>query len=162
MEDKTVTLSVRLEPSKLTPDYRCHLLSMLREKYTDRCIRDLGYVFDISDIVILSNSIQNEDGSVLFSVDASCSIMMPHIGQELDTVVDMIFAHGLFVSYRKIMQVLVPFHKLTEKQYVFKTGFGSCSYASPSHTIHIHDPIRVRLTDFRFHKDHYACIGELI
>tara|TARA_Y100001970_G_C13677910_1_gene576258 strand:- start:50 stop:535 length:486 start_codon:yes stop_codon:yes gene_type:complete len=160
METKTILRSVELSPSSLHEGFLNDIYVNLCKKYKDTCTQDHGYIIDISDeIKIISNRISNNTANTIFEIEFDAILLKPKEGDTISCKVDMVYHHGIFAGINKL-KVLIPENTLS-KQYNFDQSNEKYVNRKTKKEIKIDDMIKIQLTEVRYNKNNYICIGKL-
>tara|TARA_B100000073_G_C23696443_1_gene558547 strand:+ start:375 stop:851 length:477 start_codon:yes stop_codon:yes gene_type:complete len=152
-----INKEVALHPSSLSNEYRDVLYKNLCDKFQNSCSIEHGYILDIdSQFKILSNKISNNTANVLFQIQFKANTLKPEIGIKLKCKIDMIFIHGIFAGINNL-KVLIPVSTLTD--YKFNTD--KYIHKKTKKELYKGDEIIIELTDIRYNKQNYHCIGKI-
>ena len=159
METVTISKDIELSPSSLHQGYFNDIYNNLCDKYRDTCTKDNGYIIDIlDDLKLNSNRISNNTANIIFNVSFTAKILKPEIGNEIKCSVDMLSWHGIFAGINKL-KVLIPENALTN--YYFDQQNSKYVNKKSKSEIKNGDEITIELTDIRYTKNNYNCIGKL-
>ena len=157
--------TVRFAPNELNHNIRQLLVEKLSAKYIT-CNINNGY---IQKIVKINNKyttlIDNNSSDIVISIKFMAQRILPTIGMKLDCVVNTIFNHGIFAQIEDKIKILIPV--ATMRDYSFDHS-GSVEapgipvFKSSTVTIGKHDTIKIIITDVKYSKNRYNCIGKLI
>lgn len=149
--------NIVLHPRYINKNFLSTLSDILKKKEVGKCTKESGYIYDISRINILDNTIL-PNGNILFLVSFEASNIKPEIGDEITPTVSHIFNHGVILNLEKT-DVLIPGRDLNSEGW---------SYSSPpkfskgKEEINIGDKLKVKITQVRYDNEKFSCIAKLI
>lgn len=149
----------------ITPEYfhqdrlYDYILKSLKEKEST-CNEVDGYIDQIYHIVDIKNKGLYDTGQCCVNVTVDADCFIPHIGKEIETTVEMIFPHGIFSSLY-ILRFLIPFHSLTD-HYDYIQHEHLYRHRTTREEIKVGSKIRIEITNLKYDKNHFSCIGKLI
>ena len=157
MQQIYVTNTIELTPDKLDYNIYNSLSEQLSEKFTGTCSKQHGYILNVVKInKIISNTISNTSGNAVFNVEYTCNALKPEIGKIIDFKVMMMFNHGIFASVDKL-KVLIPQKELIG----YRFNDADKTYSKHCKNISKDDNIKVKITNIKYMKKEYSCIGVL-
>lgn len=111
---KSLTQELYLPPKCFDGMIVHHLLSMVMQKYSGRCIQDVGLVEEILSIQKIENKISKSSQYAEFTVTFDARILHPTEGQVVTFVVEQIQSAGVFGAVAKVLRMFIP-HSLMEE-----------------------------------------------
>mgnify|MGYP001265394446 CR=1 FL=1 len=157
MEQIYIKNNIELTPDKLDSNINKYLLEQLKNKFTGTCSKENGYIVDIVKInKIISNTISNTSGNAVFNVECSYNTLKPEIGKVIDFKVIMISSHGIIAMINKL-KIFIPCKDLVD----YKFNDTDKTYSKRKKTISKDDNIKVKITNIKYMKKEYSCIGVL-
>ncbi len=120
-----------------------NLFRRLKQALIDTCTKD-GYIIDVKKI----NSIKDNyitSTQPIFLVSFNVEILKPEIGKIFTDEICMIFPYGILVNIKKCMKVFISHETLL----------------TPTKKLNKGDIITVKITDVKYSKQKFICIGEI-
>lgn len=157
--------SVMLAPDELNQDIQQLLVEKLVKKYVT-CNINHGY---IKRILKIHNNyttlIDNNSGNIIFNMKFLVERILPEIGMKLDCVVHTIFSHGIFAQVADKIKILIPVATMQEYSFI-RDGTDEMPnipvFKSNEKTICKDTKLQIIITDVKYGKNRYNCIGKLI
>ena len=154
MEDKIIAKDIIIKAKDLNSNVRKNIEKKL-ESLENTCTQENGYIIKFIKILeIKNNKILENSGNVLLKVKFFAKVLNPYVGAVLRSKITMIFRHGIFCEYNT-MPILVPYTKLVGYNFMNST------FQRDNNILKIHDYINVVITDIRYSKNKFNCIGSL-
>ena len=144
--------TINYPPRLLKKGYKQELLNLYRNKYNTKSIKN-GYIININNIVDIISTILDNNNNIIVKSLCDCNIFTPTIGLQTMCNIDMIHINGIFVSKYNIKILIVSDESYTynNNTFIYKDTIYSKN-----------DQINVELTNIRFEKNIYTCIGKLV
>ena len=156
VERKQIYGSIYILPEEIVNNIHDLIDSKIKEKYEKTCNKDYGYILKIENVgqnyTNIINTIGN--GEILFNVYFICLVLKPNKGMTLTGKIYMIFRHGIFANIDKI-KILIPESKLN------KWTFEKDQFIKEDKILKIGDVININISDTRYEKKNFSCIGSL-
>ena len=111
---KSLTQELYLPPKCFDHMIVHHVLSMVVQKYSGRCIQDIGLIEDILQITKLENKISKSSLYAEFTDTFDARIVNPTEGQVVHFAVEQIQEAGVFGAVSKVLRMFIP-HSLMEE-----------------------------------------------
>ncbi len=128
---------------EFVPDLRYpndSLLERYQRRYENTCTKENGYILSVRAIRrILRRKLSAYNGTLVVDCEIEVDCLLPVPGQLIEGVVKQEFAQGWIVLVYDCMKVFVP--------------------RVPDVEIHLHASVVVEVTQIRFQKGRYDCIG---
>lgn len=156
MDVVEIFTEVSLPPALLGNSIGENIRKILLKDKLHSCSKQDGYIIDILEILSYEkNRLSRTGSSVIFDVVFSAEVFLPRYGSEIEAVVKIIFfKKGLRLnSYN--LNIFVPATNL--KDWEFKND----SIVRGSESIRSGDTVIVVITNTRYEKKRYDCIGIL-
>lgn len=151
-----ITRRVCLDPMCLDQNILDHLLQKIRDSTENECTKEYGYILSVDRLVeIEDNYVSAANSDIVFIVRFKARTLKPDMGTELSGVVCMVVTHGVFLSVKDKMKVLVPM-----PGYTFDSE-NSC-YTKDDVIIKNGDTLSVRIIGSKYSKQNFSCYGSLI
>lgn len=151
-----ITRRICLDPVCLDQNILEHLFDKIRESTENECTKEYGYILSVDRLVeIKDNYVSAANSDIVFEVSFEAQTLKPDIGTKLTGVVCMVVKHGVFLSVRDKMKVLVPM-----------TGYNFDSenncYTKDDVIIQNGDILSVQIVGSKYSKQSFSCYGSLI
>lgn len=138
----------------ILPANNTDILQFVKNKFTQTCSKNDGYILDIEDYKIISNRIV-EHGAISLELELTATTLKPDINQTYTGEVCMLFEHGFFVEIKNCLKVLIPINKL--KNY----SFNKDCFVSKKNKISLKDTLQIKIEMIRYDNG-YECLGCLV
>ena len=117
------------------------LLDHFRRRYENTCTKECGYILEVVRVPkVLRRRLSAYNGNLIAECEIDVRCLLPQAGQRVQGVIKQIFAQGMIVWVHDCMKVFVPHSGLS-------TG-------------RVDDVIVLEITQTRFQKGRYDCIGK--
>ena len=137
-----ITKTIEFIPSDELKDKNNWLL-LFREKYQYTCNKLHGYILDIISIEeIVNSTISIYNGNVILTCKLKVKNLLPVLDMTIEGTIQKIYNQGIFVLIKGCMKTFIPKDQLKSKN---KIG----------------DDITIQITEIRFFKGKYDCIGKI-
>ena len=157
--DEIIQLPISLPPDKMDKDFKMHMLHSIRSKYESTCIQKYGYVLKVIEISrICSSSIASLVPNATFGVKVRMLTFFPKIGMHFKITIDLIVSHGIFIQRNKI-RIIVPL--VSMEGWTLQKDFSGQHLVSGTSRLRKGDIVDIILTEIRFEKDGFSCIGNI-
>ena len=157
--------NVTLTPSELRENIQELLVSKLNKKYLT-CNINYGYVYKILAVHNkYTTLIDNNSSNINFDLKFKIERILPIVNMKLNCTVHTIFNHGIFAQVEDKIKILVPSSTISD--YFFQKNQSDSIPAScfckkdKSSIIKKNDTISIIITDVKYSKNRYNCIGKL-
>ena len=147
-----ITLKSVFPPNLLEKGYKKNLINLYKEEFNNKSNKN-GYIIDVNNIKEIISTFIDTNNNIMVNSLCDCEIFKPVIGAQLECQIDMIHINGIFVSKYDIKILIMSNesytynnNKFTYKDKVYVKG----------------DSILVEITNVRFEKYVYTCIGKLV
>jgi len=149
---REIEKTVYLPPKYLDGKLKQHILEVLLSENT--CSKEYGYITKIIDLTrVESIPIVNPIGYPAFLVNCQVETIMPVKNMILNCKITMIFPQGIFTEYGP-MKTLISASSLINGRYE------NNSFVIDDKKYSIGDEISVKLTDIKYEKNAFHCIGQ--
>ena len=139
---KTIEFVPDLNTRKIDPD---HLLSIFKENVENTCCQKYGFILRVLEVKdVLSNKLSMYNGKLILNCSIEIEHLLPEIKAKVFGVVQQKFPQGLIILVQNCMKAFIPCEE------------------SILQTIEIGDEIEFEISQIRFQKGKYDCIGNLI
>lgn len=157
MESITLSGEVVLHPEQMKEEWQKNIIDQIHKKYI-KCDKVNGYICEITRIspdmeMILDTNTANIRCSIKFQAKR----ILPRIGLIIKCKISMIFQHGIFASINEGIKILIPQNTLDK--YTFDQTKQILTKGVQK--IEKHDEISVEITETKYSKHCYNCIGKL-
>lgn len=163
-ENLIIDSFVTLEPNEFDNNWKNKIAEKIKQKYLG-CTNKYGYIVEVLQI---ENNIDTvfDDNSVAIKCNTKIRIkrINPIIGKQLECTINMIFGHGIFAQIDDKIKILVPHNTLVQKGYNFNkmTNEYTKGTGTTTESIVKLQKIKIEITDVKYSKNMYNCIGKLI
>lgn len=157
-----VSGNVLLNPSELNENWKSTLVDHIKKKYIN-CTKQHGY---ITKIVSISNKITSQINSdtcyIKFNVNFIAEHILPAPGKTLECTVNMLFGHGIFAEISDKIKILIPIASLKDYKFDNKNhSFIPIDKKSTKQPISKGDKVKIEISEIKYEKNRYNCIGNL-
>jgi len=122
------------------------LLPQFRQRYENTCTKECGYILEVVRIVeVLRRKLSAYNGNVIVDCIIEVKCLLPEPGQRVQGTIKQAYAQGLIVAVEDCMKVFIP-----------RTSVPG------NVTFQVQDPIEFEITQTRFQKGRYDCIGKCV
>lgn len=137
------SISVIIKTIEFIPnDDKNNWLLMFKEKYRFTCSKQYGYILDVLSIEkIIDSSISIYNGNVILKCEIKVENLLPTIDMIIKGNVQKIYNQGILIVIKECMKIFIPKDNLIS-------------------SLKINDEIIVNITEIRFFKGKYDCIGK--
>jgi hypothetical protein len=146
------TLQIVYPPHLLIKGYQQELLHLYRKNYNTKSIK-YGYIINIEEVKEIITTILDKNNNIIINSLCDCNIFKPEISLQLECMIDMIHINGIFVSKYNI-KILI----LSNDSYTYNNN----TFTYKDQVYNKGDNILVEITNVRFEKNIYTCIGTLV
>ena len=157
MNNIDINLSVKISAQCMNNNIHKHIFESLKKKYEGTCTQEKGYMININKINHIVEQSLTEDVELYFICNCNVNVLKPVKGKDLKLKVTMIFIHGIFCQLNNL-KLLIPNDQLSD--YIFDAK--QKIYTGKNTKIRLNDEINVKITDIRYKKKNYNCIGQII
>lgn len=156
VERKQIYGNISVFPDELVSNMDDLLEYKIKEKYEKSCDKDYGFILKIENIKDNYTNIINSlgNGEILYKICFICLVLKPIKGLTLTGKISMIFRHGIFANVDKI-KVLIPVSKLNNWE------FKNDAFEKDQKILKVDDIIQIVISDVRYEKKIFSCIGSL-
>ena len=152
---KVIDLSVELPPQYMVKQIKKFVLSFAKEKYEGTCSREHGYIVSIVKYMkTISTYLNDNTNNIMFISSFKVLCLKPEVRNKLSCVVDMLFRHGIFAQINNL-KILVPASTLED------FTFNKDVFSKKKINIRKGDTINIIITEIKYEKQNYSCIGKL-
>lgn len=159
MNNIDINLNVKVKAEYMNNNIHTHIFDSLKKKYEGTCTEEKGYLINVNKINRIIEKSLTEDVELYFLCDCNADVLKPFKGENLKLKVTMIFIHGIFCQLNNL-KLLIPHDKLND--YIFDTKKQIYIHKNNNKEIKLNDEINVKITDIRYKKKNYNCIGQII
>ena len=179
---------VSLPPMYLHRGIKNALLSQLKKNLENSCSQKNGYIVEVKNIEsIVSNTISRAYSNIVVKVNFAVETLKPEEGSEFEGEVVMVFEDGVFVMVKNRLKIMIPestlkkavyeenmplsmnheemddeeTEQMKKEQSHLSEGRFVVSKGKKKITIKKGDKVKVKVSDLRYEKNNYSCIGVL-
>ena len=153
MKKVTSKKVIPVDCSALGPNLNTYLKSKLDE-CIGKCTQEYGYIMEVGKFKIVDTEISRATSETNMSVLVEFSTIKPEIGMTLRATISMCVAgQGMYVYSNGKIKILIP--ERTLKNFKFENS----TYKSTDKVLSIGDEIDVTITNIKFDKNNFQCIG---
>ena len=156
MDTLQLRLLVEISPKYMIKNIDPYIKKELNNKYKDNCYKNIGYIIDIIDYKIEDNYINDISNNLVFVTICKTLLLKPKIGKIIDCNITMIFNHGIFCE-KSNLKLLIPISNLSSYHFDNKKK----NFSKPGIILKKDDMIQVIITNIRYSKHNFNCIGIL-
>jgi len=137
----TLVKSIEFVPDLKYPNDS--LLDRYQRRYENTCTKENGYILSVRAIRrILRRKLSAYNGTLVVECEIDVDCLLPRPGQRIQGVIKQVFAQGWIVLVFDCMKVFVP-----------RGAEGTVDKS-------LQTPVDVEITQIRFQKGRYDCIGK--
>jgi len=152
MESVILVKKVVIEPK----EFHSAIIPALYEKLKNlACCEEYGYILDVKKIIEYTHMLSRTTGNNIYTIKFEANTLKPKIDKKLNCIVMMVLPNGILAEFLDI-KLLVPSSELSDYEYKNQTFYNDQKVISVS------DQICVKITDMRYIKNKFNCIGTLI
>lgn len=153
---------ITLYPNEL----HINLYETIEEKIRDKyivCNKEYGCVNNILKIHNnYTTHVERNSGLIKLYIKFLVERILPTVGKKLRCDVHMIFNHGIFAQIEQNIKILIPTTELHDSTFISHDNeHGGPVFVTPSGKIKVHDTIEIIITEVKYNKNRYNCIGKL-
>jgi DNA-directed RNA polymerase subunit E'/Rpb7 len=158
---KEISSKIVLNPQYCNKDYENILLDILKNKYENISMKNVGYIKKVYEIVDKKQEIMKIIPSISFVCVIKVLVYLPQINDELEINVDFIFNHGIFGYFEKI-KILIPLQYCDDWE--LHQDFSSVYMKNKNNgeLIKVHSKIKIKILNIRFEKDNFSCLATIL
>jgi len=154
--------SIILLPQQLDKNYEQTLFEMIQKECENICIKDIGYIRKLVKInKIVHNDIMKMTPNVNLKLLLEVESYLPQVGDQLQIKVEFIFTHGIFANFNTL-KLLIPIHNCTPYELCQEKNDFYLIHSKTKQKIQKEDIISIEITNIRFEKNNYSCLGKII
>lgn len=121
------------------------LLLKYKNAYENTCSKTYGFILEIYDIEkVLSNKLSIYNGNIIVTCRLNIRSLFPKVGMKITGILMQNFPEGMILLVQNCMKTFIPYTRSGESE-GRKVG----------------DEVEFRITQIRFQKGKYDCIGQL-
>ena len=159
LEKTLINCELYLFPDEINKDYEITLLKKVKEKYEKYAFEEFGIIYKVNKInKILKNSISEVGTFILFLLEVEIERYLPQQNNELELEINKICCYGIFFLENRL-RILIP--KLSLNKYELEKKENDYILKLENKEIHENDTINLKLTEIRFEKEGFSCLGTL-
>lgn len=118
------------------------LLDHFRRRYENTCTKECGYILGVLNVhKVLRRRLSAYNGNLIAECEINVRCLRPHIGQRVQGLVRQVFAQGMIVWVHECMKVFLP-------------------HSGTPLPARVDDLVSLEITQTRFQKGRYDCIGK--
>ena len=153
---------ITLHPNELHTNISEIIEQKIRNKYIV-CNKEYGCVNNIIKIhKNYTTEVERNSGLIKLYIKFLVQRILPTVGKKLKCIVHMIFNHGIFAQIEQNIKILIPTSELHNATFIsHDKEYGGSVFATPSGKIKVNDTIEIIITDVKYSKNRYNCIGNL-
>ena len=170
MYDKIIIAGfVIITPNELNQNLQEILYTKLTKSYTT-CSREHGCVRAIDKIdTNFTSEIEADTSNIRINIKFLVERILPEVGKKINCTVHMIFNHGIFAQIGENIKILIPATSINGQYYAQGTdGYPDMPVyeikskkTSKNSTVTKNSTIAIEITDVKYNKNRYNCIGKL-
>lgn len=159
LEKTLINCELYLFPDEINKDYEITLLKKVKEKYEQYAFEEFGIIYKVNKInKILKNSISEVGTFILFLLEIEIERYLPRQNDELELKINKICCYGIFFLENR-MRILIP--KSCINKYELEKKENDYILKLENQEILQNDTINLKLTEIRFEKEGFSCLGTL-
>lgn len=164
--EKSIKVSIFLEPNLIGPDYKNKILKKAKELFEGKCDNLHGYIGKVYDsIEILGNSISSTNPGVYFQVKIEVDSSRPILGKTYTGVIHNISPIYMFIKILGNVLVFIPKSKIKnsyeQADIKLESGLFTISIGKKN-SYRVGDNMTVCIENIEYTKQKFNCIGKLI
>jgi DNA-directed RNA polymerase subunit E'/Rpb7 len=157
MKKNLIIGEIYLSPSELNENFYEIIKKKTVTKYEKISFETIGYITEVLFPITIHDSVIKSD-YIKINISFYAIVFQPGKGVKLTAEIQVIFNHGIFCFFENL-KILIPtntlknfrlegnkLHSIEKKEKILCTG----------------DKIEVKLTEYRYEKKQFSCIGILI
>jgi DNA-directed RNA polymerase subunit E'/Rpb7 len=153
--------SLIMSPDYLNDQYDNYILEYIKKECENMCLKDIGYIKKIIKIKeIIHDEIMKMTPNINVKVNVEAEVYYPTINDILNIKVELIFNHGIFANFNKL-KVLIPIYNCEQYELIQDFSETYLKHKETQKKIKKNDIIEIQLTNIRFEKDNYSCLGKI-
>jgi DNA-directed RNA polymerase subunit E'/Rpb7 len=159
LENTSIDVHIYLVPDEICKDYNKFLLQKVKDIYEKHAFEEHGIIYKVNKVnKIKSNTISDIGTSILFLVEIDIDRYLPKQDDNLYLPINKICPYGIFFLENKI-RILIPSSSLNGYEMKKRESY----YYIEKDCVEIREngEIKLRLTEVRFEKDGFSCLGVL-
>jgi DNA-directed RNA polymerase subunit E'/Rpb7 len=161
-EIKHIERTLILHPDQLNYNYKDIIYDLIQKDCVNSCIKEIGYVKQIIKIQkIVYDEIMKMTPNIFIKVLIEIECYLPKIGDHLQIRVELVFNHGIFANFNKI-KVLVPIYNCQEYELIQDFTETYLQKKNSLSKIKKNDIIYIEITNLRFEKENFSCLGKIL
>ena len=161
MDVKDISIVYECDINTLNSEnIKSEILKQIRNIYVNNCTKEYGYIIKIKGMKILSNSINNVTGNIIFNLIYKAEVLKPYVGKIIETQINMIGEEGIFVSTKNLLKILLPADKLLKTKWVYDFSTQSYTNKITKNKMFGGDELQVEITNVRYNRKQFVCIGK--
>jgi len=147
--------------------YEKVIYEQMKKECEHRCIKDVGYIRKVVRVSnVMKDEIMKMTPSISMKLQIEVETYLPKIGDVLHLKVEFVFTHGIFFNFNSL-KILIPIYNCPLYELKQETNNTSqqtmyLKRETDSHEIRKDQRILILLTNIRFEKDNYSCLGKLL
>lgn len=103
---------VNVHPKYFSVNQYNAALQILREKHTQKCTKEHGFIIDVFCISKLSTGIISYvTGNIMYKLNYTVKTFLPEMGTECDGKIIMIISYGMLLHIHNFIGVVVKYNK---------------------------------------------------
>jgi len=159
LERTLINSEIYLLPDEICQNYKDILLEKVKKKFEGHAFDNHGIIYKVHKINnILKNSISEVGTFILFLLEIEIERYLPQHDNELELKIKKICSYGIFFLEDKI-RILIP--SSCVNSYSLEREENYFYLKKDEKIIKENDTITLKLTEIRFEKDGFSCLGTL-
>ena len=152
---KIIELPLEISPEYMVKQIKKYVYDFAKSKYEGTCSKENGYIVSVKKYLkTVSVHLNDNSNNIMFLAKFKVLCLKPEINKKFSCVVEMIFRHGIFAQINNL-KVLVPASILEDFE------FNKDSFTKKNLSIKKGDTIDIIITEIKYEKQNYSCIGKL-
>lgn len=157
MKKNLIIGEIYLSPSELDENFYEIIERKTVLKYEKMSFETIGYVTEVLFPITIHDSVIKSD-YIKINISFNAVVFQPSKGVKLTAEIQVIFNHGIFCFFENL-KILIPTNTLKN----FRLEGGKLfSIEDKNKVLCAGDKIEVKLSEFRYEKKQFSCIGILI
>lgn len=160
-EIKCIEKSLILTPEHLNQNIHNLIFNILKNQCENTCIKNIGFIKKVIKIKeIVHDEIMKMTPNLNIRILLEIESYLPKIGDKIKIKVDLIFSHGIFANFNSL-KVLIPIHHCGNYSLIQDFAESYLKNKGTNQTIKKNDIIEIEITNIRFEKENYSCLGKI-
>lgn len=156
-----IETTIQLHPSDILANYQTILLNKIVEKFEKKSFEQNGIIIKVLKILECKSLPITENSIYLqFLITFEAQVYKPLVDNEMEIQIHKIYSYGVFYFDEQI-RVLIPSSSLQDDYCLEKKEDVFILKNEKNETIQEGDDIKIILTNVRFEKNGFNCLGKI-